>query len=177
MDDRNSKRDLVLAPGEYAYMQDVTKGIIKTYTGPTVINPTAQERPVAFNPVNKQFEPCTLEAAVQQIAIAPESEQALRLTLERCQAEGIGAAIVLMPEAAWFRELLSSAGEGRVQALVADVSREFAVPVIDARGWCPDDEFRDGHHLIAAGATRFTERFGQEVMPLLTSQNASAKRR
>jgi len=72
MDERNQKRDLVLAPSEYAYMQDVTKGVIKTYTGPTVINPTAQERPVAFNPVNKRFEGCGLEEAVQQIAIAPE---------------------------------------------------------------------------------------------------------
>ena len=72
MDDRNSKRDLVLAPSEYAYMQDVTKGIVKTYTGPTVINPTAQERPVVFRPDRKIFEPCSLEQAVQQIAIAPE---------------------------------------------------------------------------------------------------------
>jgi len=72
MDERNQKRDLVLAPSEYAYMQDVTKGVIKTYTGPTVINPTAQERPVIFNPDNKHFEPCNLEQAVQQIAIAPE---------------------------------------------------------------------------------------------------------
>src|SRR5678810_110198 len=72
MDERNQKRDLVLAPSEYAYMQDVTKGIVKTYTGPTVINPTAQERPVIFNPQNKLFEPCALEQAVQQIAIAPE---------------------------------------------------------------------------------------------------------
>jgi major vault protein len=71
-DDRNSKRDLVLAPSEYAYMQDVTKGIVKTYTGPTVINPTAQERAVVFNPATKLFEPCTLDEAVQQIAIAPE---------------------------------------------------------------------------------------------------------
>ncbi len=72
MDDRNPKRDLVLAPSEYAYMQDVTKGIVKTYTGPTVINPTAQERPVVFDPEKKLFEPCPLEEAVQQIAIAPE---------------------------------------------------------------------------------------------------------
>jgi major vault protein len=72
MDDRQSKRDLVLAPSEYAYMQDVTKGIVKTYTGPTVINPTAQERPVVFRPETKRFEPCSLEQAVQQIAIAPE---------------------------------------------------------------------------------------------------------
>ncbi len=72
MDERNPKRDLVLAPSEYAYMQDVTKGIVKTYTGPTVINPTAQERPVVFDPEKKLFEPCPLEEAVQQIAIAPE---------------------------------------------------------------------------------------------------------
>ncbi len=72
MDERTNKRDLVLAPSEYAYMQDVTKGIVKTYTGPTVINPTAQERPVVFDPELKRFEPCTLEEAVQQIAIAPE---------------------------------------------------------------------------------------------------------
>jgi major vault protein len=72
MDDRTAKRDLVLAPSEYAYMQDVTKGIVKTYTGPTVINPTAQERPIRFNAENKQFAPCSLDEAVQQIAIAPE---------------------------------------------------------------------------------------------------------
>ncbi|MCA9495059.1 MAG: hypothetical protein KC621_34260, partial [Myxococcales bacterium] len=54
------------------YMQDVTKGIVKTYTGPTVINPTAQERPVRFDAGTKHFEPCGLEEAVQQIAIAPE---------------------------------------------------------------------------------------------------------
>jgi major vault protein len=72
MDDRNGKRDLVLAPSEYAYMQDVTKGIVKTYTGPTVINPTAQERAVIFDQEEKRFQPCSLEQAVQQIAIAPE---------------------------------------------------------------------------------------------------------
>ena len=72
MDERQAKRDLVLAPSEYAYMQDVTKGVIKTYTGPTVINPTAQERPVVFNAASKRFEPCTLDNAVQTSAIAPE---------------------------------------------------------------------------------------------------------
>ena len=72
MDERTSKRDLVLAPTEYAYMQDVTKGIVKTYTGPTVINPTAQERPVVFDAETKRFEPCSLDDAVQQIALAPE---------------------------------------------------------------------------------------------------------
>jgi len=58
MDERNSKRDLVLAPGEYAYMQDVTKGVVKTYTGPTVINPTSQERPNIFDAETHRSMPC-----------------------------------------------------------------------------------------------------------------------
>ncbi|KOR31272.1 major vault protein, partial [Achromatium sp. WMS2] len=72
MDDRNNKRDLVLSPGEYAYMQDVTKGVVKTYTGPTVVNPTAQERAVLFDQNSKRFLPCQIEDAVKQCAIAPE---------------------------------------------------------------------------------------------------------
>ena len=72
VNETQQKRDLVLPPGSYAYMQDVTKGVVKTYSGPTVINPTAQERPVVFNAVTKRFEPCGLEQAVQQSAIAPE---------------------------------------------------------------------------------------------------------
>ena len=72
MDERNNKRDLVLAPGEYAYMQDVTKGVVKTYTGPTVINPTAQERPILFDAHASRFVPCSLDEAVQPIAMAAE---------------------------------------------------------------------------------------------------------
>jgi len=72
MDDRAAKRDLVLAPGEYAYMQDVTKGVVKTYTGPTVINPTAQERPIVFDADESRFVPCSLDDAVQPIATALE---------------------------------------------------------------------------------------------------------
>lgn len=72
MDERNNKRDLVLAPGEYAYMQDVTKGVVKTYTGPTVINPTAQERPILFDAESGRFVTCSLDEAVQPIATAPE---------------------------------------------------------------------------------------------------------
>ncbi|HSD89730.1 MAG TPA: SPFH domain-containing protein [Kofleriaceae bacterium] len=85
MDERNNKRDLVLAPGEYAYMQDVTKGVVKTYTGPTVINPTAQERPIIFDETTGRFVPCSLDEAVQPIATAPEGSY---LVLENPSARG-----------------------------------------------------------------------------------------
>lgn len=65
------KRDLVLPPGSYAYMQDVTKGVVKTYTGPTVINPTAQERPVIYDAGTFRTAP-SLEEAMRISPIAAE---------------------------------------------------------------------------------------------------------
>jgi major vault protein len=85
MDERNNKRDLVLAPGEYAYMQDVTKGVVKTYTGPTVINPTAQERPIIYDEEAARFVPCSLDEAVQPVATAPEGSY---LVLENPSVKG-----------------------------------------------------------------------------------------
>ena len=70
MPEPREKRDLVLPPGTYAYMQDVTKGVVKVYTGPQVINPTAQERAVKFE--NGQFRPCDLDNAMQLSPVAPE---------------------------------------------------------------------------------------------------------
>src|SRR5262245_41661072 len=69
----NPKRDLVLPPGSYAYMQDVTKGVIKTYSGPTVINPTAQERPVIYDADANTFHAvAALEEAMRIAPIAAE---------------------------------------------------------------------------------------------------------
>jgi hypothetical protein len=94
---------------------------------------------------------------------------ALRETLRLCRREHIGAALVLMPEATEYRDTLYSPESwAQIEAFVADLSREFDVPVINARDWVPSDEFADGHHLIAAGAERFTERLGREhLAPLL----------
>ena len=67
------KRDLVLPPGSYAYMQDVTKGVVKTYSGPTVINPTAQERPVVYDAASNTFRSvASLEEAMRISPIAAE---------------------------------------------------------------------------------------------------------
>lgn len=67
------KRDLVLPQGTHAYMQDVTKGVIKTYTGPTVINPTAQEVPVIYDPDSGTFQRAgSLEDALKVAPVAAE---------------------------------------------------------------------------------------------------------
>lgn len=66
-------RDLSLYPGNYAYLQDTTKGVIKTYTGPSAITPTAQEVPVVYDPKKGTFTRCnSLEEAVRVNTVAVE---------------------------------------------------------------------------------------------------------
>jgi hypothetical protein len=115
---------------------------------------------------------------MRSLYIVSDSVRAVELTLARCRADGIESAMVMMPEAAWSRRRLSAEGIEQLAAVLAHLRREFDVHVIDARDWCRDDDFRDGAHLLAAGAAQFTERFGREVVPLLTEpKNASVKRR
>lgn len=73
----DQKRDLVLHPGEFAYMQDQTRGLIKTHVGPTVINQTAQELPVAYDVATQKFSRCKLEQAICRSATAAEGEYIL----------------------------------------------------------------------------------------------------
>ena len=70
---RQSNRDWVVNPGEHAYMQDTTKGAIKTHTGPIVINQTGQEQPVIFDE-GKFRTVSTIEEAVRQAPRAGEGD-------------------------------------------------------------------------------------------------------
>ena len=71
--DNGSNRELVMNPGEYAYMQDTTKGLIKTHVGPIVVNQTAQEQPVAFT--DGKFQRVqNLEQAVRRSPRADEGD-------------------------------------------------------------------------------------------------------
>lgn len=70
---RREKRDLVLPPGSFVLMQDTTKGVIKVYTGPTVVNPTAQEVPVVYDVSIGTFRRVSaLEDAMCISTVAPE---------------------------------------------------------------------------------------------------------
>lgn len=70
----NRNKDLVLAPGEYAYVQELTKGTIQVLVGPVTFSPTAQHQAVVYQMKGKKsFNPVgTIEEAVQKAAIAVE---------------------------------------------------------------------------------------------------------
>lgn len=70
--DRGRERDLVLAPNEFAFISDETKGNINVYVGPHKTSLANTDRPVVFNDKSKRFDRCSLEQATQVFSVAPE---------------------------------------------------------------------------------------------------------
>lgn len=70
--DRGRERDLVLAPNEFAFISDETKGNINVYVGPHKTSLANTDRPVVFNNDSKRFDRCSLEQATQTLSVSPE---------------------------------------------------------------------------------------------------------
>jgi hypothetical protein len=100
--------------------------------------------------------------------------QALRESLELCRKENIPVALVLMPEGTQFRSWYQAEDWKRIEQFLADLSHEFAAPVINAREWIADEDFIDSHHLRSSGAVKFTDRLGRDVLPELLREKLTA---
>lgn len=85
MAESGRERDLVLAPNEFAFISDQTKGNVNVYVGPYKTSLANTDQPVKFNAQNKRFVVCNLEAAIQIFATAPEGWY---LTLKNPPREG-----------------------------------------------------------------------------------------
>ncbi len=72
VDERRRERDLILAPNEYAFILDETKGNIVNYVGPHKTSLANTDQPVVFDSTSKRFIRCELFEAIRQFAIAPE---------------------------------------------------------------------------------------------------------
>mgnify|MGYP000601195052 CR=1 FL=1 len=66
------ERDLVLAPNEFAFISDQTKGNINVYVGPYKTSLANTDQPVFFNETSKRFEDCTLEGSTKLFPTAPK---------------------------------------------------------------------------------------------------------
>ncbi len=64
--------ELVLAEGEYAYIQDTTKGVTQVKTGPAVLNLQGQDRPVLYNGKTRRFDEVPLASAAQINIVVPK---------------------------------------------------------------------------------------------------------
>jgi hypothetical protein len=105
--------------------------------------------------------------AFTRFRLAPGQVQALRDLVEECRGQGSRVAALVMPESSAFRACYSPEMTEAVDGLLARVRGEWGVPVVDARTWAADEDFRDGHHLLPLGAAAFTDRFAREALPAL----------
>lgn len=99
-------------------------------------------------------------AYLRDYRIGPASDRALRDLLGLARAEGIPVALYLMPESPAFRAWYSPA----TRAAVAGYLPALGAPVFDAADGFAEDEFADGHHLLPAGAARFSRRLAEHLL-------------
>jgi hypothetical protein len=109
----------------------------------------------------------TYEEELKDFHLASIQDRALREMLALCRQERIPAILYLMPEGRIFQSWYVPPTRARIEDYLTHLSAEWDIPIVDARNWIQDDYFWDSHHLDRRGATKFTRRFGEEVLPLL----------
>lgn len=70
--ERSRETDLVLTPGEYAFVLDKTKGPVSVFVGPFKTSLSGTDQPATYNEITKRFEYCTLDKSIRAFSSAPE---------------------------------------------------------------------------------------------------------
>ena len=120
---------------------------------------TAEEYRRGFERARSEY-----EAILADWKVTDVGDRALVRILEICRQEKICAALYLMPEGADFREMYRPEVRAALNDYLATITQNYGVPVLDATEWSADQDFWDGHHLLADGAARFTQRMCQEFL-------------
>ena len=79
------ERDLVLAPNEFAFIQDETKGHVIAYVGPHKTSLANTDRPVSFDETSRRYRRCNLEEAIRP---CPYAEEGWYVVLENPAPDG-----------------------------------------------------------------------------------------
>jgi hypothetical protein len=118
----------------------------------TVLDAAGQHRALEF--ARRHYAP-----AFADFHITMAADRALRELLTLCEENGISSTLLLMPEGAEFQSWYSPEARAEIDAYLTALSREYSVPLVDARSWLPETAFFDSHHLHPAGAATFTQLF------------------
>jgi hypothetical protein len=111
------------------------------------------------------------ETFYQSFYVSDAAMNALGELAALCREHRIPMVILRMPEARDFQRWYPPPLAQRIDASLARVSREYQLPLFDARNWVPDTCFADGHHLTPVGAIAFTKEFERRILqPLTTGQ-------
>jgi hypothetical protein len=103
--------------------------------------------------------------------IAELSDSTMRELLDLCRSEGIAVVLLLSPEGPTFRSWYCAPARKLIDEYSATLSRDYGLPLIDARDWLDEADFIDSHHTTLEGAHRFTHRLGSDVLvPLVAGK-------
>jgi len=69
---RRDRGDMILAPNEYAFISDETKGEVNAFVGPNKTSLAGTDRPVIFDLRSKRFKAVDLASSTQTFQTAPE---------------------------------------------------------------------------------------------------------
>jgi hypothetical protein len=126
-------------------------------------DPTPEEKARWLAKVRAEYAP-----GLDRLTVHPTPDRAGRDLIDLCRRNGAEMVVLLTPESTEFRSWYSPAVARLVDDYYRELSRTTRVPVVDARGWMPDDAFTDGQHLNPRAATTFTERLARDVLiPLI----------
>lgn len=108
------------------------------------------------------------ERALQLFRVTEVPDRAIRELLDLCRGHGIATGLFVMPEGSDFRSWYPEDTRQQIDRYLAALCQEYQCPLADATCWIEDGLFSDSHHLLPAGANRFSQRFGREVLqPML----------
>ncbi len=114
----------------------------------------------------KQYGP-----ALYQFHVSARPDRNMRQLLDLCRRKQIKPVLLVMPEGAEFRSWYKPEARQAIDTYLDGLSREYDIPLIDARSWLADSSFCDSHHLLPSGAKAFSQRFAQEFLrPLLAGR-------
>jgi hypothetical protein len=110
-------------------------------------------------------------ASLAHLRVSGASDRLLHELIDLCQRHGIALTFLLTPEGETFRSWYSAEGSAKLNDYLRNLSHETGIVITDARRWQPESDFFDSHHLMASGATAFSERLGRElVVPFVRGQ-------
>jgi hypothetical protein len=95
-------------------------------------------------------------------SIGAMSDRALRDIVARCRREGVAVAFYIMPEGPAFVSWYSPGAKEVFRNYAARLARETGAPVYDSSDGFGEADFADSHHLLPAGAVRFSKRLADE---------------
>lgn len=107
------------------------------------------------------------EPVCRDFRLSPISDRAVRDLLELCKREQIPAALLILPESEQFQQWYPKPVRAQVEQYFSELHQSYGVPIVDTRTWMAEEDFIDGFHLLPRSATRYTQRFGREILPRL----------